>query len=484
MEEQLASIKERDRITQYDVDRANKLYEIELARIALEEAQRNKSQIRLRRDSQGNYSYQYVADNDAISDAENELSNAYNDLYNFDKERYNEVLNDIYDIWNEYQQAMAEAALINDPELRAERERLIQEQYNELMMQAAEDYQVAKHDLEESFFWDWVELNDMTLENFKNLTDNEIDIIMTEMVPTWKNGISEMGDIFSGPGGFAEVTQQSWEEIKQAENEYAEDMQELEIISGQTFDSIISGADDSLAKGQELIQQNEELIAKYGEELDAVRRCYDAVRELRDMFKEQEQAAIRAAEAARQAYDAAVHAEQAQLALQQQIVKTQQTAARQATPSGSSYKTSSSGSSSGSGSSSSGGGSGSSGGSSSRTSSSSNSGGNSSGNYQIIMDNGYSLSNMVNVKAGDSITLPALTRNGYKFIGWDIPSKGICTMGAYTYKPTMSETVTAQWIKVNSTVNASSYNPGNFFSTNPKGTSYKFGFDTGGYTGE
>lgn len=47
---------------------------------------------------------------------------------------------------------MAEAALINDPELRAEKERLIQEQYNELMMQAEEDYQVAKYDLQESFF--------------------------------------------------------------------------------------------------------------------------------------------------------------------------------------------------------------------------------------------------------------------------------------------------------------------------------------------
>lgn len=98
MDEQLANLKEKERLTQYDVDRANRLYEIELARIALEEAQRNKSQMRLRRDSQGNYTYQYVADEDAISEAENKLSNLYNDLYNFDRDRYNTVLNDIYDI--------------------------------------------------------------------------------------------------------------------------------------------------------------------------------------------------------------------------------------------------------------------------------------------------------------------------------------------------------------------------------------------------
>ena len=154
MDEQLKGLRERDRLTQYDLDRANKLYELEIARIALEEAQRNKSKMELRRDSQGNYSYRYTADQDAISDAEAKVQELYNSLYNFDKDRYNQVLNDIYDIWDNYQKAMAEAALINDPELRAEKERLIQEQYNELMMQAEEDYQVAKYDLQESFFND------------------------------------------------------------------------------------------------------------------------------------------------------------------------------------------------------------------------------------------------------------------------------------------------------------------------------------------
>lgn len=49
----------------------------------------------------------------------------------------------------------------------------------------------------------------MSLENFKNLTDTEKDIIMTEFVPTWKNGISEMAEQFNGPEGFAKVTQDS-----------------------------------------------------------------------------------------------------------------------------------------------------------------------------------------------------------------------------------------------------------------------------------
>ena len=47
----------KKKLTQYDVDRANALYDIKLKEIALEEAQQNKSQMRLRRDSSGNYSY-------------------------------------------------------------------------------------------------------------------------------------------------------------------------------------------------------------------------------------------------------------------------------------------------------------------------------------------------------------------------------------------------------------------------------------------
>ena len=298
MDEQLKGLRERDRLTQYDLDRANKLYELEMARIALEEAQRNKSKMELRRDSQGNYSYRYTADQDAISDAEAKVQELYNSLYNFDKDRYNQVLNDIYDIWDNYQKEMAEAALINDPELRAEKERLIQEQYNELMMQAEEDYQVAKYDLQESFFNDWVELNDMTLDEFRALNDNEKDIIMTDMVPTWKNGISEMADAFAGEGGFAKVTTDSWNEIKEAENVYSDDMERLEVISGQTFKTITKGEDDALAKGKDLIKNNKELIDAYGKELSAVQQVYDKVKQLRQEYEKAEKAAIAAAKAA------------------------------------------------------------------------------------------------------------------------------------------------------------------------------------------
>ena len=48
----------------------NKKYELRLAEIALEDAQNAKSQVRMTRDSEGNWSYTYTADENSIAEAE------------------------------------------------------------------------------------------------------------------------------------------------------------------------------------------------------------------------------------------------------------------------------------------------------------------------------------------------------------------------------------------------------------------------------
>jgi hypothetical protein len=51
-----------------DIQKAK--YELLLAEIALEEAQNAKSQVRLQRDSEGNFGYVYTADTSAVDDAQ------------------------------------------------------------------------------------------------------------------------------------------------------------------------------------------------------------------------------------------------------------------------------------------------------------------------------------------------------------------------------------------------------------------------------
>jgi hypothetical protein len=49
-------------MSKYELDHLRKKYDLRLAEIALEEAQNAKSQVRMRRDSEGNWSYVYTAD--------------------------------------------------------------------------------------------------------------------------------------------------------------------------------------------------------------------------------------------------------------------------------------------------------------------------------------------------------------------------------------------------------------------------------------
>ena len=95
----------------------------------------------------------------------------------------------------------------------------------------------------------------------------------------------------------------------------------------------------------------------------------------------------------------------------------------------------------------------------------------------ITLNDGYKSSSVKTVRAGGSVTLPVLSRSGYTFQGWDIPSQGLCSnpRSSYTYKPTRSETVTALWSpNASSKVNTSKANYKSTFPTltNPFNNSF------------
>lgn len=122
LQEQLKMLREKDKLSQYDIDRANAMYELTLKQIALEEAQNTANKMKLTRDASGNYSYQYVSDADAIAEAEEELAAAQNELYNMDKERNKELVDEYYAIWQEFQEKSSEAFAEGDMERVAQLE--------------------------------------------------------------------------------------------------------------------------------------------------------------------------------------------------------------------------------------------------------------------------------------------------------------------------------------------------------------------------
>jgi hypothetical protein len=55
-------------------------YQLLLARIKLEEAQNSKDIVRLTRDDNGNYAYQYTADENKVHEAEQEYEDVLNNI--------------------------------------------------------------------------------------------------------------------------------------------------------------------------------------------------------------------------------------------------------------------------------------------------------------------------------------------------------------------------------------------------------------------
>jgi hypothetical protein len=86
-------------MSKYDLEYLQKKYDLEMARIALEEAQNAKSQVRLRRDSEGNYGYVYTADQESVAKAEQSYEDKKYELEKFLDESSTEIQEQIMN-WN------------------------------------------------------------------------------------------------------------------------------------------------------------------------------------------------------------------------------------------------------------------------------------------------------------------------------------------------------------------------------------------------
>ena len=131
--------------------------------------------MRLKRDANGNYSYQFVSDEDSIRQAQQDLADAQNSLYNFDKDAYKNNLNDMYSVWSEFQDKVAQAYkdYADDQDALQEHIALLQEQYGEKINYLTEQNLNIRTNLTDSAFNDLANLYNVDVSNFQNMTDEE-----------------------------------------------------------------------------------------------------------------------------------------------------------------------------------------------------------------------------------------------------------------------------------------------------------------------
>lgn len=110
MNEQLAILREKDKLSQAEVDYAQSLYDLAVARMALEEAQSAKTQMRLVQTASGSFMYEYVTDEEDIRQREEALAEAENQAYNKAKNGVTDLASQIFGDVQGYIQDIADIA--------------------------------------------------------------------------------------------------------------------------------------------------------------------------------------------------------------------------------------------------------------------------------------------------------------------------------------------------------------------------------------
>lgn len=152
MDEQLANLEKKATLTEYDIGLAEKALAVEQARIALEQAQNSKDSMKLTRNAEGNWSYQYVADEDNVAEKQQDLLDAINDKYEYVKSANQQALDDLLqyeeDFWTKYAEIMKDVSL-SDEERQSRIAQLYEMYYGEegILTQAYQDSAQTQQDL-------------------------------------------------------------------------------------------------------------------------------------------------------------------------------------------------------------------------------------------------------------------------------------------------------------------------------------------------
>ena len=113
-ENELKLRREASKLSQHDLDIAQAEFDLLQAKIALEDARNNKTQMRLTRGADGSYSYQYVADTTAIIEAEQAVADASQNVMEKSKNAVKEAIESVTDGLTELKDYYIEAFSDNE----------------------------------------------------------------------------------------------------------------------------------------------------------------------------------------------------------------------------------------------------------------------------------------------------------------------------------------------------------------------------------
>lgn len=254
---EIEQLQQKDKLSAFELSIAQAKYKLLQAQIALEEAQNAKNTIRLSRDAEGNFGYAYTANADDISEAEQAVEDADNDLYNIRLNGANDYAQKVIQAQQDLQSKLAEIdeKYANDETARNEARAQAIDEYYELIKTYQDLYGIATDE-------------DLRIREDAWSTHFEDLILDTE---NWKNAVND-------------YTQDS----KNAFNDFDQGLQQVKGSVGNSLGDMISKTRELTNESSNLAKETEEkVIPIIGDKLsEALNKTSEYVENQRSTIQE------------------------------------------------------------------------------------------------------------------------------------------------------------------------------------------------------
>lgn len=322
-DEQIKLLREKEAITEYDLKMAENRYQIAVQELALEDAKNAKNAMKLTRNAEGNWSYQYVVDDEAILTAQQAKIDLYLEGMELAEQKVIETGDKIYETLSQYFEKYLDImsdTTLSEEERQEELYELNEKYFGEdgLLQELNKNFEDAKIDyrnysmgaLLASYEADKKAYESMTDEekkmtqeminanigsfaeleskintNYENL-GNMAETVMGVTVPgIWESAASRMADAWNADNGESIKAQclEAHEAILEALEEYQDKMDEAADLIGEDWseDGIAGAIEDAEEATEDLSDTTEEMI---DDTVDALEDYQDALEEIEDLW--------------------------------------------------------------------------------------------------------------------------------------------------------------------------------------------------------
>lgn len=306
LQEEINQRREGNKLSQYDLDILNAKYQVLQAQMALEDAQNAKNQIQLTRDSQGNWNYQYTANQDDIANAQQKLLDAENEWYNIAKQQVTDVTGEIVDTWQECQDKIKDiySDMTLTDEERSARAQEIYQYYTEKIKSLEEEKQNAIADMTEAGNKSLIDnailtgdtitdvtgitseklqqivansgesIKDLLLKNSEQLKDIVGD--NTDLIDKFDNTYAkDLDNMTQNTTNFEEQLRNLLDEAQQHFKNYQDKVQDVASETGSTLDNLANETDKVSESTDQLAQRGQEASEALWEQVTAAQQAAD-----------------------------------------------------------------------------------------------------------------------------------------------------------------------------------------------------------------